>query len=168
MNDNRNYTYDVNSNILREEYEIVAKWIPARSSVIDLGCGEGSLLSFLRKKNISGVGVDVSSSGIKAAKEKNLNVHTGRIDVPLKFKDKEFDFAICNVTLQMVMYPEVLLLEMKRIAKRQIVSFPNFAFVLNRLDLLINGRMPRPMMPGYQWNSTGHIHQLSISDFKDF
>lgn len=165
MNDNRNYTYDVNSNIYRREYAIIAKWLPTGSRVIDLGCGEGSLLSFLRKKNISGVGVDVSSSGIQAAKKKNLKAYTARIDIPLKFKDNEFDFAICNVTLQMVMYPEILLLEMRRIANRQIISFPNFAFLLNRMDLLFNGRMPRVMIPGYKWYSTGHIHQLSLADF---
>ncbi|OGY86968.1 MAG: hypothetical protein A3G01_01640 [Candidatus Kerfeldbacteria bacterium RIFCSPLOWO2_12_FULL_43_9] len=87
--------------------------------------------------------------------------------MPLPYKDKEFDYALCNVTIQMVMYPEVLLQEMKRIAKYQILSFPNFAFLPNRLDLLIRGRMPHFMIPSYKWYSTGHIHQLSINDFSD-
>jgi methionine biosynthesis protein MetW len=65
------------------------------------------------------------------------------------------------------MYPEVLLSEMKRISKYQIVSFPNFAHYKNRLDLLIKGRMPKPMMFGYKWYNTGHIHQLSIKDFRE-
>ena len=61
--------------------------------------------------------------------------------------------------------PEVLLSEMKRISKYQIVSFPNFAHYKNRLDLLLKGRMPKPMLFGYKWYSTGHIHQMSIKDF---
>jgi methionine biosynthesis protein MetW len=79
--------------------------------------------------------------------------------------DASFDYAICNVTLQMVMYPEVTLREMKRIAQCQIISFPNFAFLLNRLELLLLGRMPRRMLSGYSWYNTGHIHQFSIRDF---
>lgn len=65
----------------------------------------------------------------------------------------------------MVLYPEILLREMKRVAKYQIVSFPNFAFWRNRIDLLLSGRMPKPMLFEYSWYSTGHIHQLSFKDF---
>jgi methionine biosynthesis protein MetW len=82
-----------------------------------------------------------------------------------KIDNKQFDYAICNVTIQMVMYPEVLVSEMKRIAHYQIISFPNFAQLLNRLDLLLRGRMPKPMLFGYDWYNTGHIHQLSVKDF---
>jgi methionine biosynthesis protein MetW len=67
----------------------------------------------------------------------------------------------------MVMYPERLLREMKRVAKRQIISFPNFAFWKNRIDLLLQGRMPHHVLFGYPWYATGHIHQLSIHDFKN-
>lgn len=168
MNDNRNYSYGKNSAAYRDEYQIILDWIPKGSFVIDLGCGDGSLLKLLKAKGISGEGVELSESGITSAKNKGLKVKQGRIDILLPYKDQFFDFAVCNVTLQMVLYPEILLLEMKRIAKKQIVSFPNFAFIFNRLDLLINGRMPRIMIPGYEWYSTGHIHQLSIRDFRDF
>lgn len=68
----------------------------------------------------------------------------------------------------MVLYPEVLLSEMKRISKYQIISFPNFAFYKNRLQLMFGGRMPTKMLFGYEWFNTGHIHQLSIKDFKYF
>lgn len=166
MNDNRNYKFAVNSMIQRDEYEIITELIPEGKSVIDLGCGDGSLLKLLKQKNIKGEGIEISSSGVLSARKKGLKVSRGRIDVPLKYKDKKFDYAICNVTLQMVMYPEVLIREMKRISKKQIITFPNFAFILNRLDLLINGRMPKFMIPGYEWYSTGHIHQLSIKDFR--
>ena len=142
--------------------------VKSGSKVIDLGCGNGSLLKMLKdEKKIEELGIELYSSGVEICREKELNACQGRIDVPLtNIKDRSFDYAICNVTIQMVMYPEMLLGEMKRIARYQIVSFPNFGFWLNRLDLLFNGRMPRPMLFGYEWNNTGHIHQLSIKDFE--
>lgn len=169
MNDNRSYKYSQNSISKRSEYSAIVKWIKKGSSVVDLGSGDGTLLKILKdKKKTKGLGVEISRSGVVAAKKKGIKSIQGRIDIKLPFKDKEFDYAVCNVTLQMVMYPEVLLEEMVRISGKQIVTFPNFAFVLNRLDLLINGKMPRFMIPGYNWYSTGHIHQLSIRDFENF
>lgn len=169
MNDNRNYFWSINSISKREEYNIITTWVKEKSKVIDLGCGDGSLLKLLKdKKKVNGTGVELSVSGCEAARKKGIKAICRRIDMPLEYKSLEFDYAICNVTLQMVMYPEVLVKEMKRIAKIQILSFPNFAFIVNRLDMLLNGRMPRVMIPGYKWYSTGHIHQLSINDFIDF
>jgi methionine biosynthesis protein MetW len=168
MNDNRNYRYDINSVSNREEYCSIMDWIPKGSKVIDLGCGDGSLLLLLQEKGITGTGIEISKSGVVAARKKRLKVRQGRIDEKLDYRDKQFDYAICNMTLQMVMRPERLLLEMSRIAHKQIVSFPNFAYFLNRLDLLFNGRMPKYMIPGYKWYSTGHIHQLSVGDFLNY
>lgn len=168
MNDNRNYQYSIGSISKREEFEIIYDLILFGSKVLDLGCGDGTLLSMLNGKKIHGEGIDSSSSGVEATRKKGIKAKQGRIDSTLSYKDNQFDYAICNVTLQMVMYPEILIKEMCRIARYQIISFPNFAFFLNRLDLLINGRMPRVMIPGYKWFSTGHIHQFSVADFKDF
>ena len=169
LRDNRNYNYGQFSVSDRREYAIISRWVKKGSKVIDLGSGDGSLLKILKdENNTKGVGIEISSSGVKAAREKGVESKVGRIDIKLAYKDKEFDYAICNVTLQMVMYPEILLTEMKRISKHQIITFPNFAFILNRFDLLINGIMPRVMIPTYKWYSTGHIHQLSIQDFRIF
>ena len=165
-NDNRNYDYSATFTEEREEYKLICELVEPNSSVIDLGCGNGSLLERLMKeKNIKGEGVELSSSGIEACKKKGLKVIQGRIDKKLPFDDNTFNYSVCNVTIQMVMYPEVLLSEMKRISRYQIVSFPNFAHYKNRLDLLLKGRMPKPLMFGYKWYNTGHIHQLSIKDF---
>lgn len=168
MNDNRNYIYAIDENaVFRPEYKIIESWMIEGARVIDLGCGDGSLLALLKeKKKISELGIDIAESGVSSCLRKGINARTGRIDVKLEdISDDSFDFAICNVTLQMVMYPEVMLREMKRIAKFQVISFPNFGFILNRLDMLIYGRMPRTMLSNYHWYNTGHIHQLSISDF---
>jgi methionine biosynthesis protein MetW len=91
----------------------------------------------------------------------------GRIDESLPYAADAFDYAICNVTIQMVMYPEILLAEMKRIARFQIVSFPNYAFYRSRLDVLFHGRVPKPSLFDYKWYSTGHIHPLSLKDFHE-
>jgi len=169
MNDNRNYKYSENSLSKRDEFEAIIKLVKKGSSVVDLGSGDGTLLKILEgRKKVRGLGVEISPSGVRAAKKKGIKSIVGKIDTKLPFKNKEFDYAVCNVTLQMVMYPEVLLGEMKRISKKQIITFPNFAFILNRLDLFINGVMPRVMIPTYKWYSTGHIHQLSIRDFEVF
>ena len=166
LNDNRNYDYTSCAEESRREYDLILSLVPSGSKVIDLGCGNGSLLKLLRDRNKADVcGIELSKSGVAASLQKGLSVQEGRIDEKLPFADKEFDFAICNVTIQMVMYPEILLTEMKRVASKLIISFPNFGFYRNRIDMFFYGRVPHPMMFGYSWYSTGHIHQLSIIDF---
>lgn len=166
VNDNRNYDYSSHPNEDRKEYSIIVDYIQSGTTVLDLGCGNGTLLQRLRtEKNVKGTGLEISESGVDICRQRGLDVRYGRIDEPLPFKDNEFDYAVCNVTIQMVMYPETLLREMKRVSRYQIISFPNFAFWKNRIELLLKGRMPKRMLFGYSWYSTGHIHQLSIDDF---
>ena len=169
LNDNRKYNYTNHETQERLEYPIIESFIPPNSKVIDLGCGNGSLLKILKdKKDIQEYGIEMVQSGVDICRKKGLNARQGLIDSPLdEVEDKQFDYAICNVTIQMVMYPEVLLSEMKRIAHHQIISFPNFAHWRNRLYLLLRGQMPKPILFGYEWYNTGHIHQLSIRDFLD-
>ena len=136
FNDNRNYDYSAASTEDREEYKLICELVEPNSNVIDLGCGNGSLLEkLIKEKNVTAEGVELSESGVEVCKEKGLKVLKGKIDEKLPFADNSFDYSICNVTIQMVMYPEVLLSEMKRISKYQIVSFPNFAHYKNRIDL---------------------------------
>lgn len=171
MNDNRNYYYDINSITRRLEFVDIAKWIKKGSTVIDLACGDGSLLFYLQKeKEIRQAdGIDISKSGIDAARKKGITAKQGRIDAPLTYiRNNSYDYSICNVTLQMVMYPERVIQEMCRISTFQIISFPNFAYFPNRLEMLLKGRMPQIMLFGYTWYSTGEIHQLSIADFEDY
>ncbi|SFV27483.1 methionine biosynthesis protein MetW [Thermoflavifilum thermophilum] len=165
INDNRNYNYLAFPVEERPEYSRIVSMIQAKSRVIDLGCGNGSLLQrLIKEKEVKAYGIELSESGVTICKEKGLQVEQGYIDERLPFQENAFDYAICNVTIQMVRYPEVLLTEMKRIAKYQIISFPNFAFYKNRIEMIIKGRMPKKMLFGYSWYNTGHIHQLSIKD----
>ena len=168
MGDNREYKYKAYRSAHRQEFSKIVDWIPKGSRVLDLGCGEGSLLRLLvEKKKAQVEGIEISPSGVEVCRSKGLKVRQGRIDEGLPWADDAFDIAVCNVTLQMVMYPEKLLSEMGRVATRQIVSFPNFANIRNRLELFLYGRMPKAMLFGHTWWNTGHIHQLSIQDFKE-
>ena len=168
--DNRNYVYDSQVSYFRAEYPIILDWVCKGSLVIDYCCGDGLLLDTLKKmKDCSCTGVELSESAVEIVRSKGFEVISGRADEKhLEIPDKKFDYSICNVSVQMVMYPEILLMEMARVSKYQIISFPNFANYKNRLDLFFNGRMPRPLLYGYKWYSTGHIHQFSIKDFYNF
>lgn len=167
-NDNRNYNYSTFPDQERSEYATIIDLIPRNASVVDLGCGNGALLSrLIEQKNVRGEGMDLSESGVEICRKRGISARVGSIDRTLPYNDNAFEYAVCNVTIQMVMYPEVLLREMKRVAQYQVVSFPNFAFWRNRVDLLVNGRMPQRMLFDYHWYSTGHIHQLSFIDFHE-
>jgi len=163
--DNRNYLYNNNSVTRRVEFSVIEKNVGKNNKIIDLGCGDGSLMQILSKNGNSCQGMEISQSGVDVCKKRGLNVVKGRIDTKLSFGNKKFDVAVCNVTIQMVMYPEILLAEMKRISKKQIITFPNFGFILNRIELIFYGVFPKWSIFGYGWYSTGHIHQLSIRDF---
>jgi methionine biosynthesis protein MetW len=166
LNDNRNYNYSGFEEFERPDYKYIIELVEENSKVIDLGCGNGSLIKLLKEnKNCNVKGIEISDSGVQISRRRGLDVNKGRIDEKLPFSENEFDYSICHVTIQMLMYPETLIREMKRISKYQIISFPNFAFYKNRLDLLFKGKMPEKMLFGYKWYNTGHIHQLSIKDF---
>jgi methionine biosynthesis protein MetW len=168
LNDNRKYFFKKGSHTTRAEFPVIEEVVGQNKEIIDLGCGDGSLMQILAKNKNECQGVEVSESGVEVCKGKGLKVVQGRIDTRLPYKDKKFDIAVCNVTIHMTTYPEVLFEEMLRISKNQIITFPNFAFVLNRLHLMFLGIFPRWSLFGYKWYSTGHIHQLSIKDFEQF
>lgn len=171
-NDNRRYDYSTEDYYYRAEFSIIENFINDNSCVIDLGCGNGSLMKYLaERKKIKIEGIEISPSGVNQCLKNNLSARLGEIDDSQTYNnyvDDQFDFAVCNVTLQMVMFPEILLQQMFRVSKKVIISFPNFAYLGNRLDLLFNGVMPRPMLYKYHWYNTGHIHQLSLKDFENY
>ena len=167
--DNRSFDFSRLPVNTRPEYKAILDWVPEGARVVDLACGNGSLLDLLKKqRNVKEFGIELAPTGVEQCRAKGLNVRAGRVDVPLDdLADDAFDVAICSVTIMMVMYPETLLKEMKRVAPVQIVSFNNFGAIHNRLEALFSGRMPRRMLFGYTWYSTGHIHQLSLLDYLD-
>ena len=151
-------------------YKVVCDLIENKSRVLDLGCGSGELLELLKKeKQVKGFGVEINQDSLLEALVKGLSVIQGDIDKGLdEFQDNTYDYAILNQTLQSTKYPEMIIDEMLRVAKKGIVSFPNFAYWRVRFYLFFKGRMPKSEQLPYEWYDTPNIHLLTIGDFFEF
>ena len=146
---------------------LISSLIEENCKVLDVGCGDGSLLVFLEnKKNINGHGLEISHEGVKTCLSKGLSVLQGNADTDLvNFPKNSFDYVILSRTLQATHKPKEVLKEMLRIGKKCIVSFPNFAHWKCRLDLLLEGVMPMTKTLSEPWYQTPNIHLCTIKDF---
>ncbi len=151
-------------------YEVVTNIIPENSKVLDLGSGDGTLfLKLIKEKNINGVGVEINKDEIIKALDKGTAVIQGNIDEGLKqFPDKSFDYAILNQTLQSTQKPDFVIDEMLRVAKKAVISFPNFAYWKVRFYLFFKGKMPKSKSLPYEWYNTPNIHLMTVNDFFEF
>ena len=147
--------------------ELISSLITKNSKVLDVGCGEGNLLTFLEnKKNVVGHGLEISHKGVQKCLTKGLSVLQGNADTDLiNFPKNSFDYVILSRTLQATHKPKEVLREMLRIGKKSIVSFPNFAHWKCRRDLLIKGIMPMTKTLSEPWYQTPNIHLCTIKDF---
>ena len=153
--------------VKRNDYDAIASLIEPGSRVLDLGCGDGDLLSLLAtNRNTSGMGVDIDLHHLIASMDKKLNVFQGDIDQDLSvIPDGAYDYVVLSQTLQVVRRPREVLHEMLRIAREGIVSFPNFANWHNRLRLGLTGRMPMTEALPFEWYNTPNIHLATLKDF---
>jgi methionine biosynthesis protein MetW len=152
------------------ENEIIASWIDSGASVLDLGCGDGKLLSLLiAQKQIRAQGIEISELAIHSCVVAGLSVFQEDIDTGLsEYGADSFDYVILNQTFQQVKKPDYVLKEALRVGKRVIVGFPNFVYYPARLQLFFRGRVPVTSSLPYQWYDTPNLHFLSIADFKDY
>jgi methionine biosynthesis protein MetW len=141
------------------------------ASVLDLGCGEGELLSLLkREKGITQAqGIEIDEQAIYKCVAKGLSVFHGDIDTGLsEYADSSFDYVILNQSFQQVKKPDRVLAESLRVGREGIVSFPNFAYISARYYLAVRGVAPVTRSLPYEWYDTPNIHFLSIADFKHY
>ncbi|MCP4023779.1 MAG: methionine biosynthesis protein MetW [Desulfobacteraceae bacterium] len=155
---------------MRYDLKIIASWIEPGSRILGLGCGEGELLYYLKKeKNVTERGIEIKESKVAACIEKGLSVLQGDINEEVEdYPDDAFDYAICSQTLQQVYEPSRLIQSMMRVAKKGVVSFPNFGHYKVRLQLLLKGRAPVTKELPYEWYNTPNIRVLSFNDFGNF
>ena len=151
----------------RDDYELIANLIEPGSRVLDLGCGDGDLLSLLAtNRQTAGMGVDIDLQHLIAAMNKKLDVLQGDIDSDLSMiPDQSYDYVVLSQTLQVVRRPRAVLHQMLRIAREGIVSFPNFANWHNRMVLGLTGRMPKTEALPFEWYNTPNIHLATWQDF---
>ncbi len=155
---------------LRYDLKIIASWIKPGSKVLGLGCGKGDLLWWLKKnKNVQERGIEIEESKVAQCIEKGLSVLQGDINEEIEdYPDNTFDYAICSQTLQQVYEPSNLIHAMLRVAKKGVVSFPNFGHIKVRTRLALTGSAPVTKELPYSWHNTPNIRVLSLNDFKHF
>ena len=155
------------SNSLRPDLAVIASLIPAQSRVLDIGCGDGALLAWLRdEKQVDGRGIEIDQQLVNAAIANGIPVVQGDVNSDLAdYPAQAYDYVILSQTLQRMQSPPDVLSQMARIGKKSIVSVPNFGHWKNRLYLAILGRMPVTKTLAYQWYDTPNIHFCTISDF---
>ncbi len=151
----------------RPDFAAIAAWIPQGSSVLDLGCGDGSLLRYLREtREVRGYGVEINDANVAACIANNVNVIQNDLDSGLAdFENDSFDFVILSQTLQATRHTEALMKEILRVGREGIVSFPNFGYWKNRLQILL-GNMPVSKELPYQWYDTPNVHLCTLDDFE--
>lgn len=149
------------------EYDHITRLVQPGSRVLDLGCGNGEMLSLLTsRKNVSGIGMDIDLHNVIDVIDKGYPVFQADIDAGLAMvQDQSYDYAILGETLQIVKKPQFVLREMLRVARKGIVTFPNFGKWHHRLSLCLGGRMPENRSLPYTWYNTPNIHLFTLRDF---
>jgi methionine biosynthesis protein MetW len=153
--------------MMRSDFSAIAKWINPNSQVLDVGCGDGSLLEYLKETKSAHVyGVELADDKVLACAQKNLNVIQQNLEGGLAlFEDDSFDTVILSQTLQTIHQTARILSEIARVGKECIVSFPNFGHWSHRAAVM-SGRMPVSKSLPYQWYDTPNVRVLTIADFE--
>lgn len=154
----------------RFDLQVIASWISTGSRVLDLGCGNGDLLHYLKhEKQVHGTGIEQSESKVARCIERGLTVLQGDFQEEVHdYPDLSFDFVILSQTLQQIMEPKELIHDLLRVGKRVIVSFPNFGHWMIRAQILFTGHAPVTSQLPYDWFDTPNIRVITIKDFKKF
>ena len=155
---------------MKKEFKVIADLLPKNVRVLDVGCGDGSLMSLLiEKKNIDARGLELEKENVRKCIYKGLPVINGNAETELhQFPDQSFDYVVLSQTLQAFYNPEKVLKDLLRIGRSVIVSIPNFGYWRVRTSLLFFGKMPvTKTLPNF-WYDTPNLHMCSIKDLFNF
>ncbi len=155
---------------LRPDLRAVAALVPERTRALDLGCGDGALLDYLKcEKGVNGRGIEMSEAGVLACVRRGLSVRQGNLQEGLAdYPDRSFDVVILSQTLQFLDDPVMVLNEMMRVGRLAVISFPNWGYWRCRLELLLRGRIPAAPDYPQSWYHTPRQQPLTVADFSLF
>ena len=155
---------------MKKEFKVIAELLPSNTRVLDVGCGDGSLMNLLKKeKNIEVRGLELNQDNVQQCIHKGLPVIQGNAETELhQFPDQSFDYVILSQTLQAFYKPEEVLKNLLRIGKSVIVSIPNFGYWKVRIKLLFFGEMPVTKTLPNSWYNTPNLHMCTIKDLFKF
>ena len=153
----------------RHDFAIIASWLTFNSKVLDLGCGDGELLHYLQESlEVRGYGVEKDDANWLLCCEKNVNVLQMDLEAGLSnFENQSFDTVVLSQTLQAMHNTEAIVMDMLRVGREVIVTFPNFGYWRNRLQIMA-GKMPVSKSLPHQWFDTPNVHLCTINDFDQF
>lgn len=154
----------------RSDYALISELIPQQARVLDLGCGDGALLAWLKEnKGVMARGVEIRRDLVQSAVGRGVTVYQGDIEASLTdYPDAAFDYVILSQTLQEARNPLSVLEQMLRVGRHAVVAFPNFGHWRVRLSHLTSGRAPRTPLFPYDWYESPNIHFLTVLDFEEF
>ena len=160
---------NLNGAIARADFAAIAAWVRTGAKVLDLGCGDGSLLKYLAgTRSARGYGVEINDANVEVCIKNDVNVIQMNLEAGLSiFESNSFDCVILSQTLQAMKHTETIVREMLRVGRQGIVTFPNFGHWRHRLQV-IRGRMPVSDELPYQWYDTPNIHLCTLKDFERF
>ena len=155
---------------MKYEFQIITQLINRQSRVLDVGCGDGGLMQYLKEnKNVDIRGLEISKNNVRKCISKGLTTIEGDAEKDLiQFPNKSFDYVILSQTLQAFLNPQLVINELLRVGKQAIVTIPNFGYWKIRLHLLLKGTMPVTKTLPNEWYDTPNLHMCTIKDFVEF
>ena len=155
---------------MKKEFQIISELIKNNTRVLDVGCGDGTLMKFLKdEKNVDTRGLEISKENVQNCISKGLSIIEGNAEKDLhQFPNLSFDYVVLSQTLQAFYNPEKVIDDLLRVAKNAIVTIPNFGYWKVRIHLFIKGTMPVTNTLPNEWYNTPNLHMCSIKDFYNF